>query len=61
MREREREREREGGRERDQDYTGLQIRVLNYKIFSYFSTKTCLVGTQKNRLDETVHLSTQNT
>ena len=28
--------------------------------FSYFSTKTYAVGTQKNRLDETVLLSTQN-
>ena len=30
-------------------------------IFSDFSTKTYVVGTQKNRLDETVLLSTQNT
>ena len=29
--------------------------------FSYSSTKTYVVGTQKNRLDETVLLSTQNT
>ena len=29
--------------------------------FSYFSIKTCVVGTQKNRLNETVLLSTQNT
>ena len=29
--------------------------------FSYFSTKTYVVGTQKNRLNETVLLSTQNT
>ena len=28
--------------------------------FSYFLTKTYVVGTQKNRLNETVHLSTQN-
>ena len=27
----------------------------------YFSTKTYVVGTQKNRLNETVLLSTQNT
>ena len=27
---------------------------------SYFSTKTYVVGTQKNRLNETVLLSTQN-
>ena len=30
-------------------------------IFSYFSTKTYVVGTQKNRLNEMVHLSIQNT
>ena len=29
--------------------------------FFYFSTKTYVVGTQKNRLDGTVLLSTQNT
>ena len=29
--------------------------------FSYFLTKTYVVGTQKNRLNETVLLSTQNT
>ena len=29
--------------------------------FSYFSTKTYIVGTQKNRLNETVLLNTQNT
>ena len=28
--------------------------------FSYFSTKTYVVGTQKNRLNETVVLSIQN-
>ena len=28
--------------------------------FSYFSTKTYVVGTQKKRLNETVLLSTQN-
>ena len=28
--------------------------------FSYFSNKTYVVGTQKNRLNETVFLSTQN-
>ena len=41
--------------------TGPQIRVLTWKLFSYFSTKTYDVGTQKNRLNETVLLSTQNT
>ena len=34
-----------------------QIRVCNRKLFSYFSTKTYVVGTQKNRLDETVLLN----
>ena len=29
-------------------------------ILSYFSTKTYVVGTQKNRLNETVLLSTEN-
>ena len=34
------------------------VQLKNY--FSYFSTKTYVVGTQKNRLNETVLLSTQN-
>ena len=34
--------------------------VRNRKYFSYFSTKTYAVGTQKNRLNETVLLNTQN-
>ena len=38
----------------------LQLRVRTPKIFSYFSTETYVVGTQKNRLNETVLLSTQN-
>ena len=42
-------------------YAGLQIRVCTGKLFSYFSAKKCVVGTQKNRLNETVLLSTQNT
>ena len=37
-----------------------QLTVIE-NCFSYFSTKTYVVGTQKNRLDETVLLSTQNT
>ena len=42
------------------DMSGPQIRVTeNY--FSYFSTKTYVVDTQKNSLNETVLLSTQNT
>ena len=40
---------------------GLQLRERTGKLFSNFSTKTYVVGTQKNRLDETVLLSTQNT
>ena len=35
--------------------------VVTENYFSCFSTKTYVVGTQKNRLDETVLLSTQNT
>ena len=31
-----------------------------WKLFLYFSSKTYVVGTQKNRHDETVILSTQN-
>ena len=38
-----------------QPISGPQIRC-----FSYFSTKTYVVGTQKNRLNETVLLSTQH-
>ena len=40
--------------------SGLQIRVRNEK-FSYILSKTYIVGTQKNRLNEMVLLSTQNT
>ena len=44
------------------DYAGLQIRVcIGKKKFLYFSFKTYVVGTEKNRLNETVLLSTQNT
>ena len=39
--------------------SGLQIRMHKW-FFSYFSTKTYVVGTQKNHLNETVLLSTQN-
>ena len=31
-----------------------QIRVCNLKLFSYFFTKTYVVDTQKNRLNEPV-------
>ena len=40
---------------------GLQIRVHIGKPFSFIFIKTYVVGTQKNRLDETALLSTQNT
>ena len=35
-------------------------KCVNKNLFSSFSNKTNVVGTQKNRLDETVLLSTQN-
>ena len=40
----------------------VNIELINYKqiYFSYFSTKTYVVGTQKNRLNETFLLGTQN-
>ena len=41
--------------------TGSQIIVCNWNYFCYFSTKTYVVGTQKNRLNETILLSNQNT
>ena len=41
--------------------TGLQIRVCTLKLISYFSSQAYVVGTQKNRLNETVLLSTHNT
>ena len=41
--------------------TGLLIRVPNKKLYcSYFSNKTCVVGIQKNRLNERVLLSNRN-
>ena len=40
-------------------FTGPQIRLCNWKLFSYFSTKTYVEGTQKNRLNETVLFSIQ--
>ena len=36
-------------------------KCIQENYFSYYSTKTYVVGTQKNRLNETVLLSTQNT
>ena len=42
--------------------SGLQIRVRVFENYvSYISTKTYVVGTQKNRLNETLLFSTQNT
>ena len=40
--------------------SGLQIKCVLENHISYFSTKTYVVGTQKNRLNETVLLGTQN-
>ena len=40
--------------------TGKSPLFITENYFSYFSTKTHVVGTQKNRLNETVLLSTQN-
>ena len=40
--------------------SGLWLGVHAKEIISYFSTKTYVVGTQQNRLNETVLLSTQN-
>ena len=42
-------------------YKAPRQECITENYFSYFSTKTYVVGTQKNRLDETVLLSTQNT
>ena len=39
----------------------VQIIMRNQKLFSDFSTKTYVVGTQKNRFNETVLLSIHNT
>ena len=36
------------------------VKSAYQKFISYFSTKTYVVGTQKNRLNETVLLSTKN-
>ena len=41
--------------------TRPKIRVRDEKLFSYFSNKTYIVGTQKNRLTEMVLLSTLDT
>ena len=41
------------------DWQDLSYECLTKIWFSYFSTKTYVVGTKKNRLNETVLLSTQ--
>ena len=41
--------------------TGLQLRVRIGKLVSLLFIKTYVVGTQKNRANETVLLSTHNT
>ena len=41
--------------------SGLQLRVRIGKLFSLFLIQSYVVGTQKNCLNETVLLSTQNT
>ena len=40
--------------------TGIQIRLRTGILYSYFSTNTYVVGTQKNRLNQTVLLNTHN-
>ena len=42
------------------NYLPPEKKSIPENYFSYFSTKTYVVGTQKNRLNETVLLSTQN-
>ena len=42
-------------------YAGLQIESVYLKIIFLISEPKHVVGTQKNRLNETVLLSTQNT
>ena len=42
------------------DYRPPDKSAYQKKHFSYFSHKTYVVGTQKNRLDETILLITQN-
>ena len=42
-------------------YISHQGQVFSGNYFLYFSAKTYVVGTQKNHLNETVLLSTQNT
>ena len=44
----------------EQDHAGLQLRVRNENLMFLFLNETYVVGTQKNRLNETVLLRTQN-
>ena len=37
-----------------------QQKSVKLRLFSYPSVKSCVLGAQKNRLDETVLLSTHN-
>ena len=41
-------------------HSGLKIECASENYYFHFSTKTYIVATQKNRLNETVLLSTQN-
>ena len=47
-------------RSQDSIIQDLSLECVTKIKFSYFSTKTYVVGTQKNHLNETVLLSTQN-
>ena len=38
----------------------LKLECVPKNYISYYSNKTCAVGTQKNRLNETVLMSTKN-
>ena len=40
-------------------YQGLSYECLQSNYLSHFSTETYVVGTQKNRLNETILLSTK--
>ena len=41
-------------------YSRPLVKCIPINYFSYFSTKTYVEGTQKNHLNETVPLSTEN-
>ena len=42
------------------EFTGLLLRVCNENLIFLFLNQNIFCGTQKNRLNETVPLSTQN-